>query len=46
MAYGGHRNVMGGIKITDDYEGCLYVMVMIEGMEHNQVCRRKSLGVP
>jgi hypothetical protein len=30
MAYGGHRNVMGGIKITDDYEGCFYAMVMIE----------------
>jgi hypothetical protein len=38
MAYGGHHNVMGGIKITDDYEGCLYAMVMIEGMEHDQVC--------
>jgi hypothetical protein len=32
MAYGGHRNVMGGIKITVDYEGCLYAMVMVEGV--------------
>jgi hypothetical protein len=32
MAYRGHRGVRGGIKIRNDYEGCFYAMVMIEGM--------------
>jgi hypothetical protein len=26
-----HRDVWGGIKIENDYEGCFHAMVMIEG---------------
>jgi hypothetical protein len=34
MAYGGYRgeSLRSGIKIKNDYEGCFYAMVMIEGV--------------